>query len=559
MAMFDSNIDYTKLIQFNGGTLRTATFVEIRDALVKRHKEIYGNDIDVSTSSADGQFINEMALILNNIVNTFAYSFKQMDPSEATGKYLDILCSYNNVQRIGKSASVAELYIFNPADEGTQPVVPQFLYFKDRNGQTWLWQNPKNTDGNYIFSFPPQQAILITNVVCESLGAIEADGSVFLDENDEETTDITKNNWNRECPGCISQFVDATPLRIWQYQDAIVGSEEETDESLRSRRYQMLGNQSVSVLEGLHGALLGISGIEEVFIMNNSNESELPLTPPVDDGTELIPHSIYLALRYKKGVKIEDELIGKLIYNKLTPGVGTTPTGYDHTATPKFTDTTAGFHSFTIYKTENIYYTIYWKEAQPVHPKIVVTMNYNSSYDLPQTLTNHIAETEVEKNIVKNLQKFISDISINDYMQPSGILNTVQQSDRQKQGLPTFFATYCLINSDDDIYPANLSYFDYEEVNYLFAYDTNTKECTITIGGSITMNNSTLSLNIGDTSTLTATLSDTGSGQIIIWKSSNTNVAEVDQSGEVRATGAGTATITATCGSMSCTCDVTVS
>ncbi len=489
MAMFDSNIDYTKFIQFNGGTLRVATFVEIRDALVRRYKEIYGNDIDVSTASADGQYINEIALIINNIVNVFAYAYNQLDPSVATGKYLDILCSYNNVQRINQSASQAELYIYNSAPARSPDLQPEFLLFSDRSGQTWKWINGKRTDGTLLTSFPPQTATLIQDVQCEYLGAIQAQGSQFVDTDGNFTDNIEENDWNRECPGWIYQLVDASPLKVWQYQNAIVGNEEETDEALRSRRYQLLGNQSVSVLEGLHGSLLNISGIQDVFIINNPRGENMSLSDPVNDTTEVLAHSIYIALRYKDGVTMDKSMLGKLIYNKLTPGIGTTPFGYNSSYNPENPST--GSESYVIQRTSQISYTVYWKKCQPYKPQIVIIMTCNSNYDYPATLNSHIATTDVEKNIVKNLQAHINEISIDSYMQATQLLNVVQQSDRQKDGVSTFFVKSGIIGdtaATQQNHPANLRYFSYDDSDYKFAYSRSSESmtyndiCTITIG-----------------------------------------------------------------------------
>lgn len=489
MAMFNSNIDYTKFIQFNGGTLRVATFVEIRDALVRRYKEIYGNDIDTSTASADGQYINEIALIINNIVNVFAYAYDQLDPSVATGKYLDILCSYNNIQRINQSASQAELYIFNSAPAGTPDMVPEALLFSDRSGQTWRWINGKRTDGSFLTTFPAQKATLIQEVECEYLGAIQAQGARFIDSNGNPTDNIEENDWNRECPGWIYQLVEANSLKVWQYQNAIVGNEEETDDALRSRRYQLLGNQSVSVLEGLHGSLLNISGIKDVFIINNPTGEDKPLSDPVNDGTEVLAHSIYIALRYKDGINMDKSMLGKLIYNKLTPGIGTTPFGYNSSYDPA--DQPEGSESYVIQKTSQISYIVYWKKCQPYKPQIVIIMTCNSNYDYPDTITSHTATTDVEKNIVKNLQSHINNITIDSYMQATQLLNVVQQSDRQKDGVSTFFVKSGTIGdtaATQQNHPANLRYFSYSDNDYKFAYSKSTDSmtyndiCTITIG-----------------------------------------------------------------------------
>lgn len=84
----------------------------------------------------------------------------------------------------------------------------------------------------------------------------------------------------------------------------------------------------------------------------------------------------------------------------------------------------------------------------------------------------------------------------------------------------------------------------------------------IVLATSISLNNTSICLEVGETSTLVATLlpSNTTTNNII-WKSSNTAIATVDQNGMVTAVAEGTTTITAstTDGSnLSTSCEVTV-
>ena len=73
------------------------------------------------------------------------------------------------------------------------------------------------------------------------------------------------------------------------------------------------------------------------------------------------------------------------------------------------------------------------------------------------------------------------------------------------------------------------------------------------------MNKDELELLIGDDFKLTATvLPPNTTDKTVVWSSSDTSVAKVDAEGLVTAIGAGNAVITATCGSASATCQVTV-
>ena len=77
---------------------------------------------------------------------------------------------------------------------------------------------------------------------------------------------------------------------------------------------------------------------------------------------------------------------------------------------------------------------------------------------------------------------------------------------------------------------------------------------------SVTLNKTELSLNKGQSETLTATVKpDNATDKSVTWSSSNTAVATVDSNGKVTAVAGGNATITAKAGDQQATCAVTVS
>lgn len=90
-------------------------------------------------------------------------------------------------------------------------------------------------------------------------------------------------------------------------------------------------------------------------------------------------------------------------------------------------------------------------------------------------------------------------------------------------------------------------------VNKLDTVEFSDTACT-----SIELDKSTSSItSVGGTDTLTATVTPANTTDAIIWSSSNTDVATVEN-GVITAIGCGTATITATCGDYSDSCVVTV-
>lgn len=88
--------------------------------------------------------------------------------------------------------------------------------------------------------------------------------------------------------------------------------------------------------------------------------------------------------------------------------------------------------------------------------------------------------------------------------------------------------------------------------------NNNKKDDTIEVS-SIKLSKSSLSLKVGENSTLTATINPSNAtDKKVTWSSSNKSVATVDSNGKVVAVGPGTAVITAKVGNKTVTCTVTV-
>lgn len=492
MSLFDTNLDYTKLIQFSNGTLKLASFVQIRNALIDVFKNIYGNDIDVSAASADGQYINAIALLINNIFQTLKQGNDSLDPAVATGGYLDVLCSYNNIQRIQPTNSSAQLYIYNNTNNDITPEEVPELLFIDKNNTLWKWVNPGN------FGFKAKEITPIKDVLCDELGDVLAPGAnTFIDSEGNESEDPEDQDWNNpdlyqqnSNYGTIYQCVDNNGLIVWQYSDAIPGEIEETDEALRSRRYQTLGNNSVTVLEGIKGNLLNLDAVKDVYIFNNlvaadgaSGGTVLSgeTYEPIADGASLYGRSIYVAVRYKEGIDIDSqrENVGRIIYNKLTPGILTNPFSADP-SDPRN-------QSLDIVRTSNGFTDhIYWKRCISINPEIKLTFYLNPAiFDGTETTTAHSATSDLEINIRNKLQEYLNNVKINEYLTIPNLLTILQQADIKKGGMNTFFTKDGYFYDDSSILkvPANLNYFKYDDADYEFSYDLVNNIGTLVISG----------------------------------------------------------------------------
>ena len=87
-------------------------------------------------------------------------------------------------------------------------------------------------------------------------------------------------------------------------------------------------------------------------------------------------------------------------------------------------------------------------------------------------------------------------------------------------------------------------------------------ECKVTVGipvSSIELDKKELALKIGETATLIATVKpNDATDKTVTWSSSNIDIATVDANGKVTAVSIGDVTITAACGGLSASCNVTV-
>ena len=85
MAYKEMNINWTELIQFTKNGVYVADYQEIRSAICNRFKEIYGQDIDLATTSADGIYVETLSLMINNILQSFKHFYAQLDVRTASG------------------------------------------------------------------------------------------------------------------------------------------------------------------------------------------------------------------------------------------------------------------------------------------------------------------------------------------------------------------------------------------------------------------------------------------------------------------------------------------
>lgn len=395
----------TNFITFDDMGVHTASFIEIQAALIDEFKKIYGSDIDVSTASADGVYINTLALIINNILQCVNALYTQLDVNSARGKNLDALCALSNVFRRQATFSKASITVQNVGASTVTIDKPKFV---DQASVIWVY------DDTLTLSPLESKSIFVT---CEEVGPVSAPS------------------------GWINQTLNSTTLVVTQGNAAIEGEDAETDASLRSRRALSSRISANTVLEALQAALLEVDGIEDVFIYNNMNDTTSPALQAADN-TYIEGHSIYVIIRKNPNITIDDETIGQLIHKKLTPGIKTIQS-----------NGTMGVAKSYLYS-EKLYNTyisdsdqhIYWKQASVGYaPDIACTITINPAYF---RLPSGGDDREV-KEIAEKMFKWLNGLAIGDTVNNDSakIMSQLYDVDPRYNGLKTFTVNSVSVSS----------------------------------------------------------------------------------------------------------------
>lgn len=426
----DRDLNISDFIRFTPGGLSIADFDQVRSALIRRYKSIYGSDIDLANTTADGLFVNDLALIINNILQSFGTLYSNLNVNTASGIYLDTLCALSNIKRKGQTPSVAYLTISLDAESANDNLDNGSL-FVDETGNEWMYE------GDTIQIIAGDPAISI-KVVCQTNGPIIAPAH------------------------SIYQMIDATKnFLIDQPEDAIKGRDIETDAELRARRAQSNGAGGITVLESIVGDILDITGIDDCLILN-ANSGAISAA----DNITIPHHNIYVVVRRNPSIQVEDQMIGEILYNKLTPGISTTD------ATGCTSGTAKEYEIRSSYSVRYLDQTVYWKEASPIHPAgLTVTITKGKFFS--NDSINYIGE---------KILKYINGIQLGNAVTENDLIITATYADPKFNGTSTYIVkevTVPTLPGVDDQNP--LTYFDYDK----YTYETHEDDPNIPVGDII--------------------------------------------------------------------------
>jgi len=407
--------NYLGLVTFNSTGISVANYNEIRSKLVEQFKLIYGSDIDLSTTSADGIYIETLSLIINNILQTLKAMYSNLDTRTATGQFLDILCALTNVTR--KPATKSSVYVNITGLTANAPyLIGNQLELLDKNGNIWTC-SPFTADAS------GETTILAT---CNDLGPVKAE------------------------VGWIYSTVEMlSGVTITMQSEAIQGTWAETDAQLRRRRENSLSMQSLTVLEGINGALLNVAGIEDVQIYNNDTTSALT----AKDTTSIAKNDIYVLIRKNENITINDSIIGSIIYEKKTPGVHTTQVDNAAVVANNGID-----KSYNYPNQLSLTQTVYWKECKAINPAIVIVLTPLNYF------VSGTGDTSTGKKVANEVISYVNNLRISQDISFIELQSIVLFADPKYRGVSTYTISSITIDGASVSYVNPNTYFKYSTI-----------------------------------------------------------------------------------------------
>lgn len=237
-------------------------------------KSIFGDNFNVSPESPDGQINGVVSESNANLWELAEESYNAFNPSAATGATLSNLVQLNGITRLPATSSRVQLSITGTA--GTVIPAGSLVSTSDTGDQ-----------------FSTEQAITLDGA---------GNGSVFASAvNTGPITALT---------GTVTEI--DTPITGWSTvtnaADAQVGTNEETDVELRSRRERSVARDAQAIIDAIFAAVANVPGVTQTVVLENDTD--------VVDSNGLPPHSFQVIT-----VGGVDEDIGDAIWLKKPAGI----------------------------------------------------------------------------------------------------------------------------------------------------------------------------------------------------------------------------------------------
>jgi len=325
------------------GGIHLPSYAERLEDLIAGYRKIFGSDVYIEPDTMDYQLLSIVAKCWDDLGSVLLDNYNSRNPNYATDSALDLLVPLNGIVRKQATSSSAVLTL-----TGTAGVtLPAGLQAIDIDSHVWQIQEPVtfNNEGKAT-----------ATAYCTETGAIAAGIGAI---NEINTAVVHWYGVTNEAP-------------------AILGNEIETDAQLRKRRSASVSLPSRSIMSGIVGALVNVSGVNSVNVVENrtSTPGDIPahsICAVVDGG--------------------EDADIAEVLWLKKAPGCGLSGTEaviyvdeYNHENEIRFSRPTK----------ENVKVSMTLRIFAEFEPTLL-------SEDIPRVVSEYINSLGVGENLIVGL------------------------------------------------------------------------------------------------------------------------------------------------------------
>lgn len=307
----------------------------IKAAVIAAFKAAFGDDIDTDPSTPSGLLIAMLTEQADAVARNNAALANQINPSQATGVFLDGLAALTGIERIQASKTL----VSNVLATGTVgAIIPAGTKIKTPNGDEF------------------ESANVVT---------ISASGNAFVDFWSVETGAIAcaPGDLDTDKTGVVGVdlFTSSTVT-------VTLGRKQETDSALRLRREQALAGQSMGTVEAIRTRVFAVEGVTGAVVRENNTAHDFDLADyyhlPPGSAPIILAHSVWACVNGGT-----DEEVARAIYESKSAGAD-----YSGDTAVSIQDDTTG-----------IPYIVRFQRPETLQIKIKVTVKA-SRYDAEGTI-----------------------------------------------------------------------------------------------------------------------------------------------------------------------------
>ncbi|MCK3654210.1 hypothetical protein A4G19_15860 [Pasteurellaceae bacterium Macca] len=261
--------------EINENGLQIDRLDEVVERISQGFRQIYGQNIDLSPDSPDGQLVGLLAQMVMDQNELLENAYRQIDPDLASGAWLEQRVAYAGLVR-GKAK-----YSYLPAVVLTgEPLatIPAGVIISDTTKTRWVLQNSVT---------------------------LNAQGSAKADFRSEELGAFN-------VPVHTAMTIETITFglhSVTTQTESQIGAEEESDIELRQRFFLSRSRNATNSVSSLEGKLLALPDVRQVSILEN-NLAET-------DKNQLPPHSINVIV-----LGGDEQQIAQVIYHNKGGGTG---------------------------------------------------------------------------------------------------------------------------------------------------------------------------------------------------------------------------------------------